>query len=178
MRRINSRFGILSLAAAALLFAGCLVSGTFVVTIFIEDWDFSPDTNLYHYEVDLTEDSDWEDHQDDIKNIDVIGMEVWLTNLGDAATTFNVWVDDIGEPVYTSVANVADNATVVLEDIGVDPGANHLSYAGSLSVIQNVSTLKALAKSGRFHWYGHSTLGADFVLDSARIVVTVSAGGT
>jgi len=176
MRLIREKLAALSLIGALLLLAGCLVSGTFVVTIFIDGEDFTTFTGLYHYEVDLSTDSDWEDHKDKIKNIDVIGVELWLTNNGEAATTFNVWIDDIGEPVYTSVAPVASNATQILVDVSIDPGANHITYAESLPLIQNVATLKTLAESGQFHFYGHSSLGASFALDSARVVVTVSVG--
>jgi len=176
MKLIRDKLAAMSLLGILLLLTGCLVSGTFVVTIFIDGEDFTTFTDLYHYEVDLSTDSDWEDHKDKIKNIDVIGVELWLTNNGEAATTFNVWIDDIGEPVYTSVDSVDANATRILEDVSVAPGANHITYAESLALIQNVAALKTLAESGQFHFYGHSSLGASFALDSARVVVTVSAG--
>jgi len=176
MRLIREKLAAMSLLGILLLLTGCLISGTFVVTIFIDGEDFTTITGLYHYEVDLSTDSDWEDHKDKIKNIDVIGVELWLTNNGEASTTFNVWIDGIGEPTYTSVDSVDAYATQILEDVSVDPGANHITYAESLTLIQNVPTLKTLAESGQFHFYGHSSLGAEFHLDSARVVVTVSAG--
>ena len=176
MRLIREKLAAISLVGILLLLTGCLISGTFVVTIFIDGDDFTTFTGLYHYEVDLTTDSDWEEHKDKIKDIDVIGVELWLTNSGEAATTFNVWIDDIGEPTYTSVTAVDANTTQILEDIAIASGANHITYAESLPLIQNVATLKTLAESGQFHFYGHSSLGAEFHLDSARVVVTVSAG--
>jgi hypothetical protein len=176
MRTIREKLAAVSLLGILLLMAGCLISGTFVVTIFIGPDDFTTFTGFYHYEVDLSTNSDWQERKDDIQNIDVIGVEMWLTNSSDAAATFDVWIDDINEPAYTSIAAVDSNATQILEDIHIDPGMNHVTYAESLPQIQNVATLKDLAETGEFHYYGASTLGAMFVLDSARIIVTVSAG--
>ena len=176
MRLIREKLAAMSLLGILLLLTGCLVSGTFVVTIFINGEDFSTFTGLYHYVVDLSTDSDWEDHKDKIKDIDVIGVELWITNNASAATTFNVWIDDISEPEWMSLGEVDANATKILEDVVIAVGANHITYAESLGLIQNVTTLKTLAESGQFHFYGHSSLLAEYTLDSARVVVTVSAG--
>ena len=176
MRLIREKLAALPLLGILLLLTGCLVSGTFVVTIFIDGGEMTTYSGLYHYEVDLSTDSDWEEHKDKIKNIDVIGVELWLTNNGSAGTTFNVWIDAISQPVRTTVTDLNAQATKIIDDVAVEPGANHITYAESLGLIQNVATLKTLAESGQFHFYGHSSLAAQFVLDSARVVVTVSAG--
>lgn len=176
MRVIREKLAAMSLLGILLLLTGCLVSGTFVVTIFIDGNDMTTYNGLYHYEVDLSTDSDWEDHKDKIENIDVIGVELWMTNNSGSAATFNVWIDDIGDPVYSTVEMVDSLATQILEDITIVSGANHVTYAESLGLIQNVATVKTLAETGQFHFYGHSNLAAQFVLDSARVVVTVSAG--
>lgn len=178
MKLIREKLAAMSLVAVVLLFAGCLISGTFVVTIFIPGDDFSTTdlTDGYHYLVDLSTDSDWEDHNDKIKNIDAIGVELWLTKTGAGNATFNVWMDDIGQPTYTTLEMVDSLAIPVLEDLVVASGANHITYAQSLGLIQNIADVKTLVEGGQFHFYGHSTADDDFHLDSARVVVTVSAG--
>ena len=180
MKKHIRRSGFLLLAAMALLTAGCIISGTFVVTLFIGRNDFSTTNNIYYYAVDLTEESTWEDHKDDIENIDVIGFEAWITNNSGVATDFDIWIDDIGEPRYTTQVDIEANATHVLTGLSVPAGAasHFISYGESLGHITNVATLKTLAESGAFHYYGYSSTGgpsAQFVLDSARVIVTLTA---
>lgn len=178
MRKIFKPSGLLLLAVASLFLVGCLVSGTFVVTLFIEEGDFTTLNGFYYYMVDLTTEDVWEDHKDNIENIDIVGFELWITNNSGSATTFNVWIEDIASPERTSLAQVQANATLVLEDLDIAAGSVHITYGQSLSHVTNVSTLKELAESGQFHYYGHSSVGgpgAQYFVDSARVIVTLSA---
>ncbi|MBD3258574.1 hypothetical protein GF377_09090 [candidate division GN15 bacterium] len=182
MKKLSRLTGISMFAVMALLIAGCIVSGTFVVTIFIGENDFTAGTQLYFYAVDLTDEEDWEDHEEHIDNIDVIGFELWINNSGGSATTFEVWVRDIMSDTLTSyaeVTNTSANGTFqVLRDLTIQPGDNHITYGQSLSKVINGDRLRTAVEDGIFQYYGYSSVGqpgAAYTIDSARVIVTVSA---
>lgn len=175
-----------ALLAATLLLAGCLVSGTFTIVVFIsgQELDDNHPNGFYHYVVDLTDEEDWDDHKDDIENIDVIGFDLWVRNMRSTATTFNAWVDDLGDAQITNPALLDANATPILQDLVIAAGPDvvtHITYAESLGHLRNVAALKAYVKGGQFRLYGHSegtpTIGDDYILDSVRVVVTFTAKG-
>lgn len=172
----KSMLGV-ALLLTALVTAGCLVSGTFIL---VDDFDFTTTTGFYFDEIDLTEDSDWNDHKDDIDDIDVVGFEVYLTNTG-SNSQFEVWVDvpgSSGQDHLTEGA-VRANATRVL-NIPVTAGAQLVTYAQSLSYLENIATLKTLVKAGQFDVYGLRVLGsgASISADSGKVIVTFSASGS
>ena len=170
----------------ALLFVGCLVSGTFTVVIFIDNQtlDDNHASGFYHYVVDLSEEDDWDDHKDDIENIDIIGFDIWVRNMRSTATTFDAWVDDLSDAQITNPSLLDADATPILQDLTIGAGPNvvtHITYAESLGHLRNVAALKAYVKSGTFRLYGRSvgtpTIGDDYILDSVRVVVTFTAKG-
>ncbi len=182
MKHIKRTFGYLTIAAIAALLAGCLVSGTFVISEIIQGDEFSTGNGFYYHAVDLRDNETWQDHEDDIESIDVIGFEMWIHNYSASATTFDVWIDDIANDSLTSIGEVEDHATQIIDGLSINPGANFVTYGKSLSVLTNTKTLKELLLSGRFHYYGRSSAGipgpGTYDLDSIRVIVTLSASGT
>jgi hypothetical protein len=181
MRYIKSTFGYLTMAAIAAVLAGCLVSGTFVISEVIHGGDFSAGNGFYYHAVDLSTNETWIDHEDDIESIDVIGFEMWIHNNGATATTFDVWIDDIANDSLTSLVDVRDNATQIIDGLSVSPGANFITYGRSLSILTNTETLKRLVRTGSFHYYGYSSAGlpgTNYRIDSIRVIVTLSASGS
>jgi len=187
MKAIWKKMTPMALLTATLLLVGCLVSGTFTIVIFVDDEELDdnhPD-GFYHYVVDLTDEEDWEDHKDDIENIDVVGFDLWVNNLRNTATTFNAWVDDLGDAQITNPALLDANATPILQDLTIAAGPDvvtHITYAASLGHLTNVATLKAFVKGGQFRFYGRSEgtpiIGTDYEVDSVRVVVTFTAKGS
>jgi hypothetical protein len=181
MRQYKRTYGYLTMAAIAAVLAGCIVSGTFVISEVIQGDEFSTGNGFYYHAVDLRDNETWQDHEDDIESIDVIGFEMWIHNFSASATTFNVWIDDINDDSLTSLASVQANATQIIEGLEIKPGANFVTYGKSLSVLTNTKTLKELMLAGRFHYYGQSSVGgpnADYDIDSIRVIVTLSASGS
>jgi hypothetical protein len=177
MIAVKNLFRLLGLALIALLAVGCLVSGTFII---VEDFEFTAQTGFYFYPVDITSEPDWEDHKDDINQIDVVGVEFWITSTESGPVTFDAYVDDFSGTTPTSLP-VPATATKIIDAFTVNPGANqHITYAQSLTFIKGVDRLKALAKTGKFDYYGTSTgnEGNTFKIDSGKVVVTVSASGS
>ncbi len=165
--------GIL-LTVVALLLAGCLITGTFIADIMIRDFDVNTDT-FYAEQVDLTEDEDWEDHKDDIKSIDLVGFELWINNTSGSAQSFKAFIDDANEQLYQTAVLVEANATVILDELTLDPGDNYISYPNSFNYLRNLETIRTLLEAGQFNAYGITT-GGTFELDSMRVIVTFTAG--
>lgn len=167
------------LAAVLLFLVGCLVSGQFVTVIEIGNLDFNSENGFYHYSVDLTENDIWDEHKDNIKDIEVVGFELWMTNNQSDTTTFNVYVDDINHEEYTSPAEVENNATIVIKNLKLKPSSQtYITYGQSFKYLQNVEILKDLVHEGQFHYYGLSDgiADMDYIIDSARVIITFTAG--
>jgi len=175
MKQIISKAGLLTIAGAVVLLAGCiLISGTFVI---VEPFSFTTHTGFYYYNIDITDEPDWEDHKDDIDNVDLVGFEMWFQNNSATSVSFRVYIDDPDEPVYSSFSEVDANASLILSDLKLPEGETHLTYGNSFAYVQNVEALKELVKGGEFHFYGVSTGGANpmYQVDSGMVIVTFSA---
>lgn len=169
------------LALPALLIAlvggGCLLSGTFTVD---ETFTFEVQEGLYFHAADVTDKDEWQEHKDDIDNVDMVGFELWMTNHQNTAAAFSIYVDDFGETQWGSGEEVRANAVKVFGDLALKPGEGvqtHITYGESLGMFSNVAELRRLAREGRFHVYGVSTAsaGSQFTIDSARVIVTFTA---
>jgi len=172
---LKHKLGKIGLLLISLMLAGCLVSATFVI---VETFSFSAQSGFYFYPVDITTDSDWQDHKDNIDFIDAAGAEFFITSNETQNVTFNVWIDDPAG--VSNPGAVPSTATKIISGFTVPPGVSKITYAQSLGLITGLSRLKQLAKTGIFDLYATSTgnTGTSFVIDSARIIVTVSASGS
>ena len=168
-------FRLFGLALIALLAVGCLVSGTFII---VEDFNFTAQSGFYFYPVDITTEQEWEDHKDDINQIDVVGVEFWITSTESGPVTFDAYIDDFSGGTPGAVPGTASK---IIDAFTVNPGADqHITYAQSLTFIKNTTRLKALAKLGKFDYFGTSTgnEGTTFKIDSDKVIVTFSASGS
>jgi hypothetical protein len=168
MKHLKTRFGLAGLLLIALVTGGCLiVSGTFIV---VADFDFTTYDQGYYYPIDVTAESDWQDHKDNIDFVDAVGFEMHINNSSGAPITFNVWIDDFGKgaPLDTTTA------TKVINAYTAPSGQSTMTYAQSLNYITGLDRLKALAKEGKFDYYGQSSAGAQFRVDSGKVIITVS----
>ncbi|MEW5795097.1 MAG: hypothetical protein AB1772_01930 [Candidatus Zixiibacteriota bacterium] len=174
-----------AITLVGLVVAGCLVSGTFVIVEDVE-FDFTANTGFYWYPVDLRGNSDWEDHKDDIDDIDAVGFEFKIKNTSLETCELNAWfvaaegeANQAGPPPSTPGAA---GQTKVIDGLVVAAGATRtVTYAESLGHISNLPAFKAIVKSGRFDYYGTScgnTGDSLFVVTDGKIIVTVSASGS
>ncbi len=175
MKQIFNKLGLLGIISIALLIGGCiLISGTFVI---VEPFSFTTQSGFYYYNVDITDESDWEDNKDNIDGIDLVGFEMWFDNNEATAITFDVYIDDADGTIYSNGSDVAAHTTQILDGLTLSPGTTHLTYGNSFAYITNVATLKTLVKTGQFHYYGLADGGSSsgFVIDSGKVIVTFSA---
>jgi len=159
--------------AFALLLTGC---GLISITLLLNE-DI-PETNvpngLFTYDVDVTDEQDWEDHKDQIEQVNWVSFELTLTNPGEAAITFNGYVDDVDNAVCSTIG-CATATTRVLKNITIPASSTRVITMGeSFGFMENMDVLKALAATGRFRFYGVSG-GGPFVIDEGRIVVAIVA---
>jgi hypothetical protein len=170
MKLLKNRFGLLGLVLIGLACSGCLlISGTFIV---VADFDFTTFDQYYHYSVDVTQESDWQDHKDNIDFVDAVGFQMDFTNNSGSAVTFDVWIDTAGAPGATHGAG----ATKIIDGLTIPatPVKSRMSYAQSLSYITGLDRLKALAKEGKFEYYGEASVDGSFNVDSGKVIITVS----
>lgn len=177
MRSKMLRYSLIGLAIVALGLAGCIISGTFVIT---EDFEIIISGELFFYAVDITDEPDWEDHKDDIQNIDALGFELFVENDGSGPVTFTAYIDDYGEPMYDQVSDVMANTTQILGDITVPVGEHTISYSQSIAKIMNVAAIKNLAMTGKFHFYGVASggTGTFTILEDSKVIITFTATGS
>jgi hypothetical protein len=176
MHSLKNRIGMLGLLLIGLITLGCLVSGTFII---VESFTFTAQTGFYFYQVDITDDPDWEDHKDDIDFIDAVGLEFFITSTESGDVTFNAYIDDYSG-ASSNPTSVSGTATKIINNFTVSPGTTWISYSESLGILTGVERLKTLAKEGQFDYYGESTGndGNSFVIDSGKVIVTFSASST
>ncbi len=171
------KFSTIFPLAGLLFLAGCLVSGTFVIDVDIDDTDVVTTSEFQYFLVDLTDNGDWEDHKDDIKYIDNVGFELWVENNGDAAVTGEFYIAREHDAGTDEADEVRDVATRILSGIELAPGDNYIDWPTSLGHVENLDSLKAITETGTFVIYGLTeTLPFDITLDSATVIVTVTAG--
>jgi hypothetical protein len=182
MRAVYKKLGLAGMILAGLVVAGCLVSGTFVIVEEVE-FDFTSNHGFYWRPIDLTTNSDWADHKDDIDNIDAVGFEFKIENTTASDCEFNVWIAaqaGLANPLDPP-SSVPSDAIKVIDGLEVAAGATKtVTYSESLGFISNLAAFKAIVKGGRFDYYGRScgnTDDADFHVTDGKIIITVSASG-
>ncbi len=176
MTRIRNYIWLLSGLLGALLLTGCIVVGTFVI-----DYEFASNDGfdgLAQFDIDLTEEEDWNDHKDKIKNIDNVGFVLKATNHDDDAVDVEMYIDSIEAPYYLDAGDVIANTVKILDDVTfAASGVTTIDWPTSLSKVKNVSTLKNYAESGVFRIYIVSDQSSvDVTIDFGVVVVTVTAG--
>lgn len=174
MKKSKIIIALASILLLAMVFSGCkyLISGTFVI---VKDIDFTAESGFYFYQVDITDEADWNDHKDDIDIIDAVGVEFHIISEETGDVTFNAYVDEysgIG-PAPTSIPTTA---TKIIDGLVVPPGETTISYSESLKFLTGLDRLKKLVRSGKFDYFGESTgnIGTTFVIDTGKVIITFS----
>ncbi len=181
MNCLKRNLGIVGAVMAVSLLAGCLLSGTFIFSyMLVKDKDLIYYNDLYYASVDWTDDDDWEDHQDNIKDIDLVGFELWATNAGETADTFTVYIADLQSSLDGSStrSEVDSVATLAVNGLPIAPsGQTHVTYGQSFKYLDNVETLKNLTEAGKFKLFAFMTSpSANLTVDSVRVIVTLTVG--
>ncbi len=176
MKNKKSLLVILGLLILCIVAVGCkdiLISGTF---IFVKTFDFTAQGGIYYESIDITTDPDWNEHKEKIDFVDAVGVEFFITSTEAVDVTFDAYIDDYAM-LLSWPASIPGSATQIIDSLVVPPGVTHVTYKQSLGFLVGLEELKTLSKLGMFNYYGESTGndGSTFIIDSAKIIVTLSA---
>jgi len=175
MQRAKQKIVPVFAACLAVLLAGCLISGTFVLDLKFTAAELDKYSNHYYTEVDLTENEIWQDHEENLDEVQSVGFEMWITNVG-PQTTFNMYVDPAGSTMFTDTSTIADSTTLVLRGLTLAADhQTHITYGSSFKYLTNINVLTKLARTGMFNFYATWTQASNVTLDSMRVVVVISA---
>ena len=158
------------------LVSGCwLVSGTWVIIYEVEEADIHATQHFYKFTVDLTKESIWEDHKDDIDDIEDITFTFKLANHGASAATGQVYVSS--NSTLSDTSAVKASATIILDGISV-PGNDSLqvTMAHYYDLLQNFETLRDLVKTGVFTAYAVVPDTVNVKFRDVVVMITISAG--
>ena len=175
MNRAKQKLVPIVATGLAVLLAGCLISGTFVLDLKFTDAELAKYDHLYYTEVDLTDNDIWQEHEDKLDEVQSVGFEMWITNVG-PQTTFNMYVDRSGGTVFTDTSDVSDSTTQVVRGLTLAADKQtHITYGSSFKYLTNIDVLTKLARTGTFDFYATWTQASTVTLDSLRVVVVISA---
>jgi hypothetical protein len=175
-----------ALAAVLMLAAsGCdLVS----VTVRIVQDVIAPGGTPYHavsgategnIGVDLTNDSDFKDHKDNIKSVDGAGFVFRVQNNLAATATGQIYFSatPINPP---SEANIRSQGTLILTGLALPGNAyTNIDYEGSLAlqVAANQPLFHETIKSGKIYLYGLAQNAPfDLTIDQLTVILMITAG--
>ena len=165
---------ILSLVVLLSAFSsGCLITGQITITQGFEI-TATTDTNVNKYDVDLTDNQDWQDNKDKVVSIDAVAIVAWIFNREAANIGEVYWSDD---PNLTTVAAVRNNATriMVTPTINPSPPLNQINWQDGLAAMENTDSLiEQVLGDGVFTVYGIAQeVPFDMDIDG-EIVLTVT----
>jgi len=171
-KKVNGKYlWLLPLLVIALV-SGCwLVSGTWVIIYEVEDADIFATEHFYKFTVDLTKESIWQDHKDDLDNIEDIAFTFKLINQGADTATAQVYVSP------DDTLTVMSSATIILDGLSVPPDSTfHVTMAHYYELLQNFETLRDLVITGNFTAYAVVPDTVNVKFRDVVVVITISAG--
>jgi len=160
-----------------LAFAGCnIITGNVLIVIELDDATLQTNDDFKVWKVSKEEHGEWKDHEADIKHVVDLGFSLILDNSrGTSLATGDFYVSKDG--TLGTAAEVIANATMVLEDITVDPGATRkITWQQSYEFLGNFDTLKKFVMDGEFYFYAVG-IGTPLDLDLKKvaIILTINA---
>jgi hypothetical protein len=185
--KIN-RLPLAALIAATVLVAGCIMTGTYVVTAkLVPDSNSSTVTvstiqhsSAHKLVVDLRDDSDFRDNQDKIKDIESIGFYAKIKNNLAEPVTFQLFLDEDTTKDWEDAQMVADSSTELVFTGLTIPGNGTVivDWNQSMGYITGLPAIKDILKGGHFSLYPVALPRNNFsvTIDSLVVIVTISGG--
>jgi hypothetical protein len=135
---------IITILALALLSCSSWTTGTFSLFYIISENPEPSSEALQVRIVDLNEESDYEEHRDEITGIDRIMIAANIENSGAYPITAQIFLDTIS--TWTTVAEVEANATLVYDpDFEIAAGETRLiTMADGLDYMENTDFMEDL----------------------------------
>jgi hypothetical protein len=159
-----------------ILLCGCwLISGTWVVVFAVADEDIFAGEGFHKFDVDITGESVWQDHKDNLHNVEDVAMSFKLINNLSTEATAKVYVSS--DNTLSDSTAVKSFATLVLDGLTIPANDSlHVDLAYYYDVLQNFETLRDLVKTGVFTAYAIVPDPQNVHVRYVVAVVTFSAG--
>ena len=178
MRRILATLALAALAAAA---AGCLVSGTKVFTYDVGSLNLNPGTGFDSHSIDLSGNSTYNEHRDDISLIDRVGFECGLVNNGTVARRISIY---FSRTAGLDAADVPTQAMALCTNVDVPATRTGtfedrvIDYDTSISLLQNFDAFAKVVQEGTFTLYvlSDDAQAVDVDITDLVLVVTFTVG--
>jgi hypothetical protein len=172
---IALKIGLGILALLMTLGNNCITSGNIVVVIDnLSDLEGQTDTNFDLRSVDLTENSDWKDHKDQLNSVDDIGFACKITNHESTVATGQIW---ISEKSYSSPADVRASAVKILDGIAIAAGGTRsIEWKESADFLSHFNEAKTIIYKEKFHLY-FMVAETPFHIDVKDIILFLSING-
>lgn len=168
-------FALISLTGLGLLSCG-ITTVNLTLTYHIDDIA-STDDAVEVYTLDLNSDSDYEEHKDNIKSVDQIGVVAWLYNNLPSEATAEIWVAT--DDSYTTAEEVRDHGTRVFVLPEPIPASDSvlISWENGLTYMENTDYLTDLIiNEGTFAVYGIAAETPFDVKVVSEIVISLTVG--
>lgn len=161
---------------------GCvLVSGQFLIDFDLDNFTTSTDTAVTTQDVDLTTESVYEDHKDDLKGLADIAVLGKITNSGSTDIGVEVWMTADNSVIYTTPTEVTTNATKLWGPLNVKAGeTKQIGWDESAALFNNTGkalVLNEIKGDGKFVVYAIANVGTyTFKVDNGVLALTIDAG--
>lgn len=168
-------FALISLAGLGLL--SCGITTINLTLTYDVDEIASTDDAVDVYELDLTTNSDYEEHKDNIKSVDQVSIVAWLYNNLPEDASAEIWVAT--DDSYTTAEEVRDHATRVLVLPEPIPGNDSvlISWENGLTYMENTDYLTDLIMNeGAFAIYGIAAETPFDVRVVSEVVISLTVG--
>jgi hypothetical protein len=164
---------ILSSLIISIIIAGCLASGT-VVYVFDLVGGWASNGSMQWRQVDLSDNSDFQDNKDKLKSVDAIVLVGDIINLGASDLTADIYISDnlyiLPEQVIANATQIFTSPTVPAQD------TLHINWNDGMNYIMNLSTLEDQVKGdGQFYIYAISSSSSPVIYD-LNLIATLTVG--
>ncbi len=170
----------LILGLGMLFMAGCLITGSFVLSLKIDDEIYSSNAFFDADSVDLTVEQIWIDHQDDIKNISDVRFRATIFNETANQATGQVYFSSNGSYTTPDEVRNAEDAFIVFGGMVIGPNDNLLvTFKESAKYRTNLDRALVLIEDGKFYLYVLTPEDLfELRAEDVYIMVTMDAGPT
>ncbi len=165
------------LGLAAIILAGCLITGTFVLVLDLPTITANSTGTFSSTEVDLTEEDVWEDHKDDVENITDVRFRADFTATGNTADG-TIYFSSNRLYQTPEAVRAASDAFIVFTGFSVPAGQTRtMTFAESAQYRQGLTEALELIESGEFYVYALTPSGPfELQLTDVHVLVTFDAG--
>jgi hypothetical protein len=152
----------------------CITSGNVIVVTELGDLNAQTNTDFRGVHVNLTTNSDWQDHKAQLNSVDDIGFACKITNHESSVATGQIW---ISEKSYGTPDSVNALATKILDGIAVPANSTvEIQWKDSYNYLSNFNQAKTIVYKENFYLY-FKVQQTPFDIDVKDIVLILSLNG-